>query len=75
MVELETDWMDVDEAATYLGCSTRTIRRYATDGELRHTRIGHMLRFRRTWLDSWMDTRASGGPEPSVADRLLEETA
>jgi excisionase family DNA binding protein len=60
----EARWLSAKEAADYLGVSTRTVYECCRAG-LRHVRIsdtpGGVLRFRRTWLDAWMESRAIGG--------------
>ena len=39
------------EAASYLKISVATLRRAVRRGDLRHTRVGRLLRFRRDWLE------------------------
>jgi excisionase family DNA binding protein len=51
-------WLTIEEAAEYLQCSTRTIRRLALAGVLRGRRLNPMKanstwRFRRADLDSY----------------------
>ena len=58
--------LSIADAAKYLNVSTSTVRNLAVGGKLRSTRIGDRLRFRREWLDAWVD--AGGGDVPiSVA--------
>ena len=66
-----TDVLTRQGAAEYLGVCPDTITRMVSRGELRHVRIGHLLRFRRAWLDAWLDSRAQGGGPP-VLDEILE---
>ena len=51
--------MTVREAAAYLATSMTTVRTLAKAGAFRSALIGDGLRFRRTWLDAWID--AGGG--------------
>jgi len=44
-------YLDVYEAAEYLGCSAHWIRRMVRRGLLRHVRVGTRIRTRREWLD------------------------
>lgn len=58
-------WMDKAAAAHYTGYSPRTLERYVSLGELRAVGGGGVgappVRFRREWLDEWMESRAHGG--------------
>jgi excisionase family DNA binding protein len=58
-------WLSAKEAAAVLGVSTRTLYQFCRTGELRHARItmnpNGVMRFRRAWLDAFMETRATGG--------------
>lgn len=49
---MKADLSTITEAATYLGCSTRTIRRYIADGRIKAFRVGaRMIRVDRAELD------------------------
>lgn len=50
--------LEYDEAATYLGCSRRTVERLAAAGHLRPVRIGNRVRYHQADLDACI---ASGG--------------
>lgn len=54
-------WLLGIEAATYLRISAKTIYREARAGRLRHARVGgrRELRFRREWLDQWLEATAT----------------
>jgi excisionase family DNA binding protein len=58
-------WLSAKEAAAYIGISTRTLYGCCRSGGLRHARItqtpGGVMRFRRSWLDRWLESRAQGG--------------
>lgn len=59
------EWLNLDDAAACLGCSTRTVRRYIADGHLPAYRIrgGRGIRIKRT------DVNAMLVPVPTVAAR------
>lgn len=59
--------LSVADAATYLNVSTSTVRNLALRGSLRCARIGDRLRFRRAWLDEFID--AGGGEVPPPPER------
>jgi excisionase family DNA binding protein len=67
--------LSIADAARYLSVSTTTVRNLAVGGKVRSMRVGDRIRFRRTWLDEWID--AGGGevpvppptPKPSAPDR------
>jgi len=58
-------WLSAKEAAAILGVSTRTLYQFCRTGELRHARItlnrNGVMRFKRAWLDAFMEARATGG--------------
>ena len=58
-------WLSAKESAAILGVSTRTLYQFCRTGELRHARItmnrNGVMRFRRAWLDAFMEARATGG--------------
>jgi excisionase family DNA binding protein len=54
--------LSIADAARYLNVSTTTVRNLAVGGKVRSTRVGDRIRFRRTWLDEWID--AGGGEVP-----------
>ena len=52
----QSDWLDIDQAAEYLGVSVRTMRRYLAGGKLQaHRLTGRLLRFRREELDAYLE--------------------
>jgi excisionase family DNA binding protein len=55
--------LSIGDAAKYLDVSTSTVRNLAIGGSVRSTRIGDRVRFRREWLDAWVD--AGGGDVPT----------
>jgi excisionase family DNA binding protein len=57
-LERPDDWLDVDQAAAYLGRSAGTLRNLVSEGRLpRHGPKGHRLRFRRSELDDYQGGR------------------
>jgi excisionase family DNA binding protein len=59
IVALETrEVMDIRQAADYLGISTDSLYRYASDGILPGFRLGNRWRFRKSCLDQWMDEQS-----------------
>jgi excisionase family DNA binding protein len=54
--------LSIADAARYLTVSTTTVRNLAVGGKVRSTRVGDRIRFRRAWLDEWID--AGGGDVP-----------
>jgi excisionase family DNA binding protein len=50
--------MDIRQAAEYLGISTDSLYRYASDGILPGFRLGNRWRFRKSRLDQWMDEQS-----------------
>ena len=53
-------WLDVKQAAAYLGVCEKTIRRSCVLKGLKHTRIGRVIRIHRAELDRWMMTNNGG---------------
>lgn len=53
-------WLVASEAASYARLSQKTLYREARLGRLRHARVGgrRELRFRREWIDAWLDATA-----------------
>jgi len=55
--------LDVDEASAYLTIPVKTLYVYRVDGRgPRAIKIGRHLRYRRSDLDAWIDSRAGQGP-------------
>jgi excisionase family DNA binding protein len=52
--EFDDQWLSVRESARHARVSEKTIRRAYLSRQIRHTRIGRAVRFRRTWIDEWM---------------------
>ncbi len=51
--------MDIRQAAEYLGISSDTLYRYASEGFVPAFKLGNRWRFKKNLMDAWMD-RQSG---------------
>ncbi len=58
--------MDMREAADYLGLSSDSLYRYASQGTVPAFRFGNRWRFKKDLLDRWMDEQ-SGMPQPAAS--------
>jgi excisionase family DNA binding protein len=65
--------LSIADAAKYLNISTSTVRNLAVGGRLRSTRIGDRLRFRREWLDAWVDAGGGDVPAPAAPSASFRE--
>lgn len=63
--------LSIADAARYLSVSTTTVRSLAVGGRVRSTRVGDRIRFRRAWLDEWID---AGGGEVPVLPPVVKPT-
>lgn len=62
-MEQHNNLMDVQEAATYVGLSTFTVRRLAKQGALPAAKIGRAYRFKREDIDSYLRTQYRGNED------------
>jgi excisionase family DNA binding protein len=46
--------LDIRQAAEYLGISTDTLYRYASEGLIPAFKLGNRWRFKRSLMDAWM---------------------
>jgi excisionase family DNA binding protein len=53
----ERNWMDVEQAATYLAVKPRTIREAVWAGELERAKIGKRFIFSRASLDAFAQSK------------------
>ena len=51
--------MDIRQAADYLGISSDTLYRYASEGFVPAFKLGNRWRFKKSLLDSWMDRQSN----------------
>lgn len=57
---IENSWMNVEQAAQYVGLSAYTVRRLAKDGDLPAAKIGRSYRFKRDDIDSYVRNQYRG---------------
>ena len=53
------------EVADYLRCSLSTVRRFIGRAEIPHYRLGKLVRFRRSEIDSWLALHHEGEVQPA----------
>ncbi|HVJ09825.1 MAG TPA: helix-turn-helix domain-containing protein [Acidisarcina sp.] len=63
--------MDIRQASDYLGISSDTLYKYASEGFIPAFKLGNRWRFKKSRLDDWMDQQSSA----SLAPHDLKETA
>ena len=51
--------MDIRAASVYLGVSRGALYLYVSEGKIPAFKIGHRWRFKKTALDSWMETQSA----------------
>ena len=68
---LRGDVMDVDGVAEYLGLAASTVYDKVRDLEIPHTRLGNLIRFRKTDVDRWLGENTVR-PQPSLRSALAE---
>lgn len=54
---IETEWMDIEETATYLKTKKTHIRDLVYKREIPYSKLGALLRFHRPTLDRWLLTK------------------
>jgi excisionase family DNA binding protein len=62
--------MDIRQASDYLGISSDTLYKYASEAFIPAFKLGNRWRFRRSRLDEWMD-RQSGISEEQPAPKAV----
>lgn len=63
-----SDILTIAEAADILKVSVKTVTRLCLRGELRYLLVGKQYRFRRAWLDAFIDSNVVSNGAESVAD-------
>jgi excisionase family DNA binding protein len=58
--------MDIRQAAEYLGISSDSLYKYASEAMIPAFKLGNRWRFKRSLLDSWMELQSSPGLELAV---------
>ena len=54
--------MDIRQAADFLGISSDTLYRYASEGFVPAFKLGNRWRFKKSLLDAWMDRQSGVSP-------------
>lgn len=52
------DVLTLDQVAEELQVDRRTVRKAAMTGELRSTHVGRLLRFKRVWINEYLEREA-----------------
>jgi excisionase family DNA binding protein len=55
--------MDIREAAEYLGISSDTLYKYASEGFIPAFKLGNRWRFKRSLIDAWMEAQSNKSME------------
>lgn len=55
--------MDIRQAAEYLGISSDSLYKYASESLIPAFKLGNRWRFKRSLLDHWMELQSSSGLE------------
>tara|TARA_Y100000588_G_scaffold326315_1_gene360658 strand:- start:47 stop:307 length:261 start_codon:yes stop_codon:yes gene_type:complete len=50
----------VQQVADYLNCSVSSVRRFVMRQQIPHYRLGKLVRFRRSEIDSWLSLHREG---------------
>ncbi len=64
--------MDIRQASGYLGISSDTLYKYASEGFVPAFKLGNRWRFKKSRLDDWMDQQSNASlakPELKVTSR------
>jgi excisionase family DNA binding protein len=54
MATVDDPWLSVKQAAMHAGVCEKTIRRAYLSRQVKYTRVGRAVRFRRAWIDQWV---------------------
>jgi excisionase family DNA binding protein len=54
------DVLTLDQVAEELQVDRRTVRKAVIKGELRSTHVGRLLRFKRVWINEYLEREARG---------------
>jgi excisionase family DNA binding protein len=65
--------MDIRQAAGYLGISSDTLYRYASEGFVPAFKLGNRWRFKKSLLDAWMDRQSGAAPVPLAEAKPLQK--
>ena len=56
---MEKAWLTYDDAAEYTGFSRSLIQKTVQAGGLAYAKVGASVRFKREWLDDWLEAHAT----------------
>src|SRR3978361_188943 len=59
--------MDIRQASEYLGISSDSLYRYASEGMIPAFKLGNRWRFKRSLLDAWMVDQSGVGAPGKIA--------
>lgn len=62
-IDAPAEWLGTADAAEFLRCSTKHLGLMARRGDIPSTRLGRVLRFRRSDLDAYLEERRTGGDD------------
>lgn len=65
---MDTDIMTIREVAEYLKLTEKTAYRLAAEGKLPGFKVGGAWRFRKSDIDSWIETRKAETKEGRTGD-------
>jgi excisionase family DNA binding protein len=65
--------MDIRQASEYLGISSDTLYKYASEGFVPAFKLGNRWRFKRSRLDEWMDHQSDLQAAESGLDPLQKK--
>lgn len=51
----EPQYLSIQQAAEYLNVTVRAIRNWIEDKRIEHVKMGKYVRFRKQYLDSWVE--------------------
>lgn len=72
-IELDRRWLSVDDVAAYLGIGRGTVYKWVERYALPAKKIGRLLKFRRTEIDEWMESRTPAKAGVATSDRFIRQ--
>ena len=60
--------MDIRQAADYLGISSDTLYKYASESFIPAFKLGNRWRFKKSRLDDWMDQQSGASRQAEVKE-------
>ena len=67
---MQDDILTIEEVASYLRVSDRTVYDWAQKGEIPAGKIGTVWRFKKSEVEKWVNERLSSGPS---SKKVVEE--